>query len=191
MKNTLAENMLRFKVKNLTVEQTAALTTVDKTDGPSDPNWATNAAQRLVSTMGELTMKYKPKSSYVTKYTNGIYARGASATYILPAGTKWVISPSGLFLTAICKRIMSANFGYGTDSNPILTALRNPQYCADVVSGKKMGTDGKPVIFKDVFCLVSPHNQSAAVYMADMAGENFDFKFVNYQLGDELNKLSA
>ena len=186
MKNTLAENMLRFKVKNLTVEQTAALA-----QGPADPQWITNTAQRLVSIMGELTIGYKPKSSYVTKYTNGIYARGASATYILPKGTKWDISPSGLFLTAKCKRIMSANFGYGTDSNPILTALRNPQYCAEVVSGKKMGTDGKPVIFKDVFCLVSPHNQSAAVYMADMAGENFDFKFVNYQLGDELNKLSA
>ena len=186
MKNTLAENMLRFKVKNLTVEQTAALA-----QGPADPSWITNTAQRLVSTMGELNMKYKPNSSYITKYTNGIYAQGSVATYILPKETKWTISPSGLFLTATAKRIVSANFGYGTDSNPILTALRNPQYCADVVSGKKMGTDGKPVIFKDVFCLVSPHNQSAAVYMADMAGENFDFKFVNYQLGNELNKLSA
>ena len=189
LKQILAENMVRFGTKNLTNEAEAAVA------GLPDPAWITRTVAPLISKIGKATIKYKPKSTYVTKNTNAIYGRGTVAAYIIPAGTTWTLSPSGLYLMATVKRIASPNFQKLDSDNAynhgaiLHAALQNTQYCADVVSGKKMGNDGKPVIFKDVPCLVSPHNQSAAVYMSD--NPDREFKFVYWQLGEELNKLSA
>ena len=189
LKQILAENMVRFGTKNLTNE-------ADPGEGLSgDPAWITRTVAPLISKIGKATIRYKPKSTYVTKNTNAIYGSGTVAAYIIPATTAWTRSPSGLYLMATVKRIVSPNFvklDYDNTYNHgtiLYTALKNTQYCADVVSGKRKGIDGKPVILKDVPCLVSPHNQSAAVYMSD--NPDREFKFVYWQLGEELNKLSA
>ena len=189
LKQILAENMVRFGTKNLTNEAEAAAA------GLPDPAWITRTVAPLISKIGKATIRYKPKSTYVTKNTNAIYGSGTVAAYIIPATTAWTRSPSGLYLMATVKRIVSPNFvklDYDNTYNHgtiLYTALKNTQYCADVVSGKRKGIDGKPVILKDVPCLVSPHNQSAAVYMSD--NPDREFKFVYWQLGEELNKLSA
>ena len=142
-------------------------------------------------------MKYKPGSTYTTKYTTGIYTIGAQALYILPKNSTWTISPSGLFLMTTAKRIMSSNFGYANTAEPNvkpeIVAILNGQYCDQIVSGKKMGTDGKPVTFKDIQIVVTPHNQSTLPYPSDTYDQAYatSFKFVNGFMGTMLNKLSA
>ena len=47
-------------------------------------------------------------STYVTKYTDGIWSNGVSdGINILQSRTKWTVSPKWFFLLAQCKRLMS------------------------------------------------------------------------------------
>ena len=61
MKNTLAENMLRFGVKNLTVEQTAALATA----GKPYPKKSTRPCQRKRLWISSLSVDKRPTSHHL------------------------------------------------------------------------------------------------------------------------------
>jgi hypothetical protein len=190
LEKLLAANMIRFGTRNLTVEQAAAAVAA----AGSDPAWIKAVQTQLEGIMGTLTMKYKPGTTYTTKYTSGIYAIGSIAKYILPKDSTWKITPSGLFLMTTAKRIVSNNFGYTgpTNMDKDMTGILDGKYCDDIVSGKKMGSDGKPVIFKDIQIVVTPHNQSAKPYPSDTYDSaNSAFKFVNTFMGTVLNKLQA
>ena len=193
LEKLLAANMIRFGTRNLTAEQAAAAGAA----AAQDPAWIKAVQTQLEGIMGDLNMKYKPASKYTTKYTTGIYALGNQAKYILPKGSTWTLSPSGLFLMTTAKRIMSGKFGYGTTNSPSkeqfsFNGILDGQYCDDIITGKKMGFDKLPVKFKDIQIVVTPHNNSTKPYPSDEYDDaNSAFKFVNSYMGTMLNQLTA
>jgi len=196
MKNTLAENMLRFGVKNLSESDLQKLT--EAGDSPvwnknmGDPQWLLYPASQLASTFGDgITFKYKPGATYTQNFSYAAHTPGESKIFILPKGTKWTISPSGYFLLANCLQVVSDNFGYGTNPgvDGELRGLKDGMYIAKVATGKAVGLDGKPVQVQKSFAAVNGHVPSAMLY--PMGDTQASIAWPNRNLGTALEKLQA
>lgn len=169
MKNLLSENMLRFGTKNLSESAQKELTlksileTIDQyglqkevrkalaeqTAG-NDPAWLkASSATYAASQAGGLTQKpFKPGVKYTQQYTFAAGDSRQGGIVIMPKGTTWQTSPSGLFLLAKGFKVNDiTSFGYSKDpSSPALvTGLQDGMYLYNATLGKAKDKDGKLV----------------------------------------------
>jgi hypothetical protein len=199
MKNTLAENMLRFGVKNLSKENKQHLMEAEGdiqwNAKMGDPQWLLYPAGQESSHVNGLSFKYKPGATYVQQMSAAaanVQSDQAQGIYIMPKGTKWTISPSGYFIIASCLSVTSQNFGYGVDDatvTPLTRGLQDPMYLANVAMGKAKGTDGKPVTVQKSYVAVTPHSPESA--LAPNKSTAIKLIWPNRQLSAALNKLQA
>ena len=158
MKNTLAENMLRFGVKNLSESDLQRLKedpNVPWNKNMGDPQWLNIPV--MSGTGGKLTSGFADGVSYVQQFSHAAANVGLSGdnnVILLPKGTQWTLSPSKYFLLAKGMKVTSGNFGYGAEGN--LTGLQDGMYIAKVAQGKGVGIDNKPVLTTPVEVAFTP-----------------------------------
>jgi hypothetical protein len=170
MKNLLSENMMRFGTKNLseaakkelvlksimeTIDQhglqkevRAALT--EQTAGVPDPKWIRASTLSYASTQsgGMMQAKFKPGIKYTQKYTFAAGDNRQGGIVIMPKGTTWQTSPSGLYLLAKGFKVNDmTSFGYAKNpqSTPMMDGLQDGMYLYNATLGKAKNQDGKPV----------------------------------------------
>lgn len=168
MKNLLSENMLRFGTKNLSEAAQKELTlksileTIDQyglqkevrkalaeqTAG-QDPAWLKASSATYASSMGGLDQKpFKPG----VKYTQANpFAAGDSrqgGIVIMPKGTVWQTSPSGLFLLAKGFKVNDMTlFGYRVNAQTpeMIQGLQDSDYLQRATLGQAKDKNGKPL----------------------------------------------
>ena len=155
MKNTLAENMLRFGVKNLQESDIKKIeeSTLDEAPTPNgtDPSWLTQASKYYADQQGGLAMKFKPGVKYTQQYSFAAGGMRQGGIIIMPKGTSWQTSPSTYFLIGKGFKVNNPDtFGYASAKDPYGTTpqqngLKDGMYLAKAAAGKAIGTDKKPV----------------------------------------------
>jgi len=221
MKNTLAENMMRFGTKNLsesaqkelivksimeTINQYglhgAVKQRLTEADGGAewnekmgDPQWLLYPAGQESSHVNGLSFKYKPGATYVQQMSAAaanIQSDQAGGIYIMPKGTKWTISPSGYFIMASCLLVTSQNFGYGVD-DATKTPLTRGLLDPMYLSNVAMGK-AKGTDGKPVLVqksYVAVTPHSPESVLAPNKDTAIKLIWPNRQLSAELNKLQA
>lgn len=161
MKNKLAENMLRFGVKNLSESDINNIMEANKipwNKNMGDPKWLNVPV--LTGSGGDITSGYAEGVSYVQQYSYvganlGVTFDGKIV--LLPKGTQWTLSPSKYFLLAKGMKVVSSNFGYGAGDVAVINGAKDGAYIAKVAQGKGVGTDGKPVQVQPVNVAFTPN----------------------------------
>jgi hypothetical protein len=146
MKNTLAENLLRFGVKNLSESEKQSL------QEQADPAWiiklGKDIGQYTGNPSGQVTMKVKPGSKLTTQSTYASVNNAQDSVLIMPKGTTWTASPSGLYMVATGVTVPRTNFGYNSTKAPgeaFITGLKDSVYMANVAAGKGKDSTGNPL----------------------------------------------
>jgi hypothetical protein len=169
MKNLLSENMLRFGTKNLTETAKKELVlksiieTIDQhglrkevrnaltEQAPGvDPAWIKASTLSYASSQsgGMTQAKFKPGVKYTQQNTFAAGDSRQGGIVIMPKGTTWQTSPSGLFLLAKGFKVNDiTSFGYGKDPQTpaLVTGLQDGMYLYNATLGKAKDTNGKPV----------------------------------------------
>jgi len=187
MKNTLAENMLRFGVKNLSESNLQKLTEgTEWNKNMGDPAWLNSAAS--AANPGHITEQFPDNTSYIQQYSYAAKNNDESMIIIIPKGTQWTLSPSKYFLMAKAVKVTSSNFGYGGstgETTPEITGLKDGMYLAKVAQGKGVGTDGKPVTITPV--LVAFTTSAGGVLVQN----ELNFKALNWPNQNLYKKLAS
>lgn len=168
MKNLLSENMMRFGTKNLSEAAQKELTlksileTIDQyglqkevrkalaeqTAG-QDPAWLKASSATYASSQGGLDQKpFKPGVKYTQTYTFAAGDSRQGGIVIMPAGTTWQTSPSGLFLLGKGFKVNDISlFGYSKDPQTpaMLAGLQDGVYLKNAAAGKAKDKNGKPL----------------------------------------------
>ena len=169
MKNLLSENMMRFGTKNLTEAAKKELTlksileTIDQYGlqkevrkalaeqiAGNDPSWLkASSATYAASQAGGLAQKpFKPGVKYTQQNTFAAGDSRQGGIVIMPKGTTWQTSPSGLFLLAKGFKVNDiTSFGYNKDPQTpaLVTGLQDGMYLYNATLGKAKDKDGKPL----------------------------------------------
>jgi hypothetical protein len=183
MKNTLAENMLRFGVKNLSESDLQKLNEqAEWNKNMGDPAWINAAA--IAANPGHIEQVFPSGTTYVQQYSYAAKNNGESMIIIMPKGTQWTLSPSKYFLMAKAVKVTSSNFGYGGEMAEF-TGLKDGMYLAKVAQGKGVGNDGKPVTTAPVFVAFTPAAGGVLVQ------NEMNFKALNYPNQNLYKKLAS
>ena len=171
MKNLLSENMMRFGTKNLTETAKKELVlksimeTIDQhglqkevhsaltEQAPGvDPQWikASTLSYSSSQSGGMTTMPFKPGVKYTQQNTFAAGDSRQGGIVIMPKGTTWQTSPSGLYLLAKGFKVNDiGTFGYASGKNPqstpMVDGLLDGMYLYNATLGKAKGTNDKPV----------------------------------------------
>jgi len=193
MKNLLSENMMRFGTKNLseaakkelvlksimeTIDQHGlqkevrnALT--EQTAGV-DPKWIKASTLSYASSQsgGMMQAKFKPSVKYTQQNTFAAGDSRQGGIVIMPKGTIWQTSPSGLYLLAKGFKVNDiTSFGYAKNpqSTPLIDGLKDGMYLYNATLGKAKDKDGKPVGVTPVnIAYYSAGGQNGIVFLEGM-----------------------
>jgi hypothetical protein len=168
MKNLLSENMMRFGTKNLTEAAKKELVlksimeTIDQhglrkavrralseqTTGV-DPKWIKAATLSYASTQGgTMELKFKPGVRYTQQNTFAAGDSRQGGIVIMPKGTTWQTSPSGVYLLAKGFKVNDiTSFGYAKDPQTpaLVSGLQDGMYLYNATLGKAKDEKGRPV----------------------------------------------